>query len=253
MLGLNVNDWTGIFLVVPALLVLLIQLVLARSNARRRCRKVAAISDIESLMHESAERGERLVLGLGANLALQNPGVAGAAGLPVLRAAARRSVFNDYPSHALSGDGALACISQMVVRGGYQNALATELFRPDYALLAGATPYSYIAGLLPGVNQRHNAGLILAGPLQPETILALDLAQRQSLPAIALSSQLSTQAVFFTSAAQLGLGEDYFAAGELLPDPAPLLASMQTQDVLRVLLALGLLAGAALKILGVIP
>ncbi|MFZ3069885.1 MAG: DUF6754 domain-containing protein [Anaerolineaceae bacterium] len=250
---LTLNDLVALGIVLIALVVLLINLVAHRTGPFRDLRKVAAFDQVESLMHESAEKGQRLVIGLGPNLADQAPSVAGLNGLPILKVISRRSVFNDQPSQAVSGDGSLACLSQMIVRGAYQNALAPELFKPDYGLLAGSTPYSHLAGLLPDINHRANAGVILCGQFRPETILALDLAERKNMPMIAMSDSLSAQAVFFASSAVVCLGEDYFSSGETLRHSPATAASLRTQDALRVLITLGLLVGAVLKIAGVLP
>lgn len=253
MAPLSLNDQVALAVVLIALLVLLLSLALQSRQPSRRLRKVAAVEDVETLMHESAEKGQRLVIGLGPNLLDRNPSVAGLIGLPFLRVISKRSVFNDQPSQSLSGDGALACLSQMIVRGVYQDTLATEFFKADYGLMIGVTPYAYLAGLLPEVNYHTNAGVIISGQFRPEIILALDLAERKNLPMIAMSDSLSAQAVLFASSAQVCLGEDCFSTNQINKKSPVGAASLVSQDVLRILIALGLLAGAVLKLVGVLP
>ncbi len=130
-------DLLALAIVSLALLSLAISLLTSRKHPYRNLRKNEALLDAEKLMHEAAEKGLRLTIGLGVSQVSSAPTPANLAGLPVLRLMSRRSVFNDQPAQALAGDGALAALGQLIVRGKYQNALATELFKPDFSLLAG--------------------------------------------------------------------------------------------------------------------
>jgi len=244
-------DLLALAIVCLALLSLAISLLTSRKHPYRNLRKNEALLDAEKLMHEAAEKGLRLTIGLGVNQVSSAPAPANLAGLPVLRLMSRRSVFNDQPAQALAGDGALAALCQLIVRGKYQNALATELFKPDFGLLAGATPYASLAGLLPEVNYRANAGVFLIGSQRPETILAASLAEQKDLPLVAGTDDLSAQAVLLATNARLCLGEDALNAGAALESDPGAAASVRAQDWLRVLAVLGLLAGAVLKLLGV--
>ncbi len=251
--GMSNVDLLSLAIVLLALLSLGLNLLIHRKYPYRCLRKNDALLDAEKLMHAAAEKGLRLTIGLGANPNNSVPAPASLAGLPVLRLMTMRSVFNDRPAQALSGDGALASLSQLIVRGKYQNALATELFKPDFGLLAGAAPYAYLAGLLPEVNYRANAGVFLIGRHRPETLLAANLADQKGIPLVAGSDELSTQAVLFATNARLCLGEDALYAGAALETDASAAAALRAQDWLRVLAALGLLAGAVLKLLGAWP
>ena len=59
-----------------------------------------------------------------------------------------------------SAGTALACISQLVNHGAYE-ALASELFRSDYSELSGVNAFAWMAGLMPELARKNNAGLIL--------------------------------------------------------------------------------------------
>jgi len=249
--GMSNVDLLALGVVLLALLSLGLNLFIHRKQPYRHLKKNEALVDEEKLMHAAAEKGLRLTIGLGANPNNSAPAPANLAGLPVLRLMSRRSVFNDRPEQALAGDGSLAALSQLIVRGKYQNALATELFKPDFGLLAGATPYAYLAGLLPEVNFRANAGVFLIGSHRPESFLAANLADQKGIPLVAGSDELCTQAVLLATNAGLCLGEDALNAGASLETDASAAAAVRAQDWLRVLAALGLLAGVLLKLLGV--
>lgn len=250
MNGMITLDLLALAIVTLALLSLAAALLISRKHPYRNLRKTEAFLDAERMMHQAAEKGLRLTIGLGFGQAIGAPSPANLAGLPILRLMSARSVFNDQPAEALAGGGALACLAQQVVRGSYQNAFAMELFKPDFGLLAGATPYACLAGLLPEVNYRANAGVFLIGSHRPETLLGASLAEQKNLPLVAGSDDLSAQAVFLLGNARLCLGEDVLHAGAALETDASAAAALRAQDWLRVLAALGLLAGAVLKLLG---
>lgn len=245
---LSLNDLVAIGLCVLALLALGMNLLVHRKHPYIGLRKTSAVRSSEILSQAAAEQGKRLTIGLGLDVA---DSVTAMASLPMLAALIRRSIFTDQPVRATSGGGTLASLSQSVVRGTYQGAVAPELFKPDYALLAGLSPYAYLAGLLPQAASRANAGIMLYGPHRPESLLAADIAERKGNPVIALTSDLSAQAVLLASSAQLSFGEDYFDGGASLQVNPSAAASLRAQDLLRIVITIGLIAGAVLRLLGV--
>lgn len=245
---LSLNDLVAIGLCVLALLALGMNLLVHRKHPYIGLRKTSAVRSSEILSQAAAEQGKRLTIGLGLDVA---DSVTAMASLPMLAALIRRSIFTDQPVRATSGGGTLASLSQSVVRGTYQGAVAPELFKPDYALLAGLSPYAYLAGLLPQAASRANAGIMLYGPHRPESLLAADIAERKGNPVIALTSDLSAQAVLLASSAQLSFGEDYFDGGASLEVNPSAAASLRAQDLLRIVITIGLIAGAVLRLLGV--
>ena len=245
---LSLNDLVAIGLCVLALLALGMNLLVHRKHPYIGLRKTSAVRSSEILSQATAEQGKRLTIGLGLDVA---DSVTAMANLPMLAALTRRSIFTDQPVRATSGGGTLASLSQSVVRGTYQGAVAPELFKIDYALLAGLSPYAYLAGLLPQAASRANAGIMLYGPHRPESLLAADLAERKGNPVIALTSDLSAQAVLLASSAQLSFGEDYFDGGASLQVNSSAAAALQAQDLLRIVITIGLIAGAVLRLLGV--
>lgn len=253
MLVLTYADVLAAALVVIALVVLVIAYFSARNVPFANLRRTEAYQVAEALMHEAAEKGQRNVLALGGSTSGEPGTLSGLAGMPAWRALARRSVFNDYRATANAGDGNLALLAQMVARGEYEDALAPELFLPEHALLVGTSPSAYLAGLLPEVNQPGNSGLMMSGTFAPSAAIALDLANRKGLQSMAATDSLSAQAAFFASGAPLALGEDYYAPGAVLQTHPGATAQLRAQDVLRVLLILGLVVGAALKMAGVLP
>ena len=249
---LLLNDLLALALGILGLLFLLINLLLLKKHQPKHSPEPAKEA-VEHLLHISSEEGKRLVVGLGHSLATASFDLAGASGLSLQRALLRRSLFNDHPLQSFSGDGVLACLSRMVVHGAYRGALASELFSASLSQLSGTNSMAYTASLVNQIPDSSNAGLLLAGQMNPVILLALDQADRQSLPAISAVSSLSGQAAgFFGNAVNL-MGEDVFSAAGKLDQRKSAQASLSAQDWLRIAIALGLLLGAILKMGGVLP
>ena len=82
-------------------------------------------------------------------------------------------------------------------------------------------------------------------------MLAADLVERKRNPVIALTSDLSAQAVLLASSAQVSFGEDFFDSGASLKGNPSAAAALRAQDLLRIVITVGLILGAVLRLLGV--
>jgi len=89
--------------------------------------------------------------------------------------------------------------------------------------------------------------------MNPVILLALDMADRHSLPAVSAISSLSGQAAGFIANTVNLMGEDVFNAAGKLDQRKSALASLSAQDWLRIAISLGLLLGAILKMGGMLP
>ena len=249
--ALSLNDQLALALGILGLLFLLINLLLLRKNKPTHTPEPGKQA-VAHLLHVSSEDGKRLVVGLGHTLATSNFDLAGASGLSLQRALLKRSLFNDHPLQSFSGDGVLACLSRMVVHGAYRGALASELFSGSLSQLSGTSPLAYTASLTNQIPDPYNAGLLLAGQMSPVVLLALDQADRHSVPSIGAISSLSGQAASFFGNAVTLMGEDVFSAAGNLDQRKSAVASLSAQDWLRIAISLGLLLGAILKMGGVL-
>ena len=249
---LSINDQLALAIVMLGLLFLLINLLLFKKNHPKHIPEPTKEA-VAHLLHVSSEEGKRLVVGLGHALTNASFDLAGASGLSLQRALLKRSIFNDHPLQSYSGDGVLACLSRIVVHGAYRGALASELFSGSLSQLSGTNPLAYTASLTNQIPDASNAGLLLAGQMSPVILLALDQADRQSLPAISAISSLSGQAAGFVGNTVNLMGEDVFNAAGKLDQRTSSPASLSAQDWLRIAISLGLLLGAILKMGGVLP
>lgn len=241
MIGLGI-------LVVAAILLLLLTIWRRRSPATLR-----SISAYERLNREvglAVENGTRLHISLGRGNLFTSRGGSALAALAMLRRIAERTSVSDRPPIVTSGDAALTILSQDTSQSGYRAAGAEEQFRATAGRMTGLSPFSYAAGTIPVTRDENVSANILIGDLGAEAALSVEAADRQDARLIAASDNLSAQSIFYAAAQDPLIGEELFASGAYVGAGASHEASLQVQDVLRWLLILVMLGGAALKLLG---
>jgi cytochrome c-type biogenesis protein CcmE len=106
---------------------------------------------------------------------------------------------------------------------------------------------------MPELARKDNAGLILSGTMRPENVLIADLAERKELPLVAATGSLGAQAAFFASGAVVTLGEEYYLPSIGKINQHAHQNQAKTTNWLRIVLAIGLIVAAFLKLSGVLP
>ncbi|MCK9246770.1 MAG: hypothetical protein M0P11_07440 [Anaerolineaceae bacterium] len=253
MLPLNLNDFVATAIVGLVAVVMFGVWVFHRKPPAEPYESIPAYQEIDAFIHRSSEEGKALLIGMGEGFSGHNTGLGDSVGVTIAHTMLKRSVFNDQPTRSLSGDGALACISQLVVHGAYENAMTTELFRSDHAQLTGLGSFAWMGGVLPELAHKDNAGLILTGTMRPEHLLIADLAERRQAPLVVATGSVGAQAAFFASEAQVTMGEEYFLPSIGSTNQAIYQNSAKIMNWVRVMLAIALIVGAFLKLSGVLP
>ncbi len=243
LIGLGLVGFSAILLLILALLQRQSAPVLRPIPALRRFHRAVGLS---------VEEGTRLFLSLGRSSLLTPRGGAPLAGLAVLRHLAERTSLGDRPPLAVAGEPALALLAQEALKAGYQAAGALELYQPTSGRLTGMTPFSAAAGTLPVLRDEMVSAGLLLGDFGAEAALLAEAAERENALLIGASPDPAAQAALYAATQEALIGEELFAASAYL-DRAPLpVASLITQDILRWLIILLILAGSALKLLGLI-
>ncbi len=151
-----------------------------------------------------------------------------------------------------AGSSPLFLMARQVLEGSYQGGFSTALQTQSPIIVPGLTSLSYTAGLMPILLSRTHGSLSLFGDYGPEAALWADSVSDENAHVFAAAGTLAAQAVLYLMIQDVLIGEEIFAVpADLSPTPFNL-ASLQTQDVLRVLLILALILGAVLKLTGVL-
>jgi hypothetical protein len=233
-------------------LILLLALTFLRRKASPTFREIPALTRFYRVIGLSVEDGTRLHVSLGRGGLLSGRGGASLAGLSMLRYLTERTSVSDKPPIATAGDPALAILTQDTLKAGYQAANAEDLYLPSTGRLSGSTPFSFAVGAMPVVRDENVSANVLMGDFGPEAALLVDAAEREGVPTLGGTDDLSAQAVLYAAAQEPLIGEELFSVGAYLGAGSSHAASLTVQDILRWLLILFLLGGSVLKIVGVI-
>lgn len=247
---MSASTITGAIVLIAAGALLLIFIVW-RKRVPASLRRIRAYDRLNRDVGLSVESGKRLHISLGRGDLLTARNASAFAGLAMLRQIVERASVSDRPPVVTSGDSALTILSQDALRAGYSAAGAEEDFRVSAGRLTGLSPFAYAAGALPIARDEGVSTHIIIGDLGVESALIADAAERQGASLVAMSDGLSAQALLYAAAPDPLVGEELFAAGAYSGAGTSHEASLNAQDVLRWLIIMIMLAGAALTILGV--
>jgi hypothetical protein len=252
---LNLNTWSlagWVFIGIAAILLVLFQLVYKKGRGYS-VRYDPAIDRLIQSRIAALEKGRHQHLGLGQALwsnLYPGLGLHGLLVLPYMQNEASLAVQN---SEVTAGDGALVVLARQVLDKTYMDGFSLTLERSGRKTnLIGPTPLSYAAGLLTELGINPHESLALLGNYGPEALLFSEAIVDRLGYLFAASGNLTSQASLYASVEDVLIGENIFLLPGALHSSAKNQAGWITEDVLRILLILILIAGVVLKITGVL-
>ena len=152
-----------------------------------------------------------------------------------------------------SSTGGLAVLARQVVESRYANGFSEQLMHSRVeASVYGVTPFSFTAGLLPELIFTPLGNLLYLGEYGPESVLAVQQAGDLGAQVFAGAGFLTAQATLFLCMQDLLLGEEVFMLAPSLVGTQQSKSALMVEDLLRVALMVLLVAGAVLKMCGVL-
>jgi hypothetical protein len=249
---LGTEHLIGLGIILISLVTLLVFVLIPRNRNMRNIRNISAFQQLRRATGLSVEEGKRLHISIGQSSPISSNAAAGFSGLAALERLAQSTLSSDRPPVATSGDPTFSILSQDTMRAAYRISGVIEQYDPDRGRLTGTTPLSYVAGLIPIVNDEQVSTHILAGNFGPEIALITDAAEQKNAYTLAVSDALPAQATLFATAQDVLIGEELFVLPAYLQAGPFHLASLRVQDILRWAFILCVVVGAILKLLGII-
>lgn len=214
-------------------------------------RKIEPLINFKKVFGFSIEQGKRMHICLGRAKIEQLPGASSIIALNVMKVFAQQSLLGDKPPIVSSGSGDLSILSQDIIKQSYRLNNAIDKFSLNRAYLTGTTPYSFIAGAMPILDQ-DVATQSLVGHFGAEVGILLDSGQRKNITNFSSSDSLMGQATMYAYSEEVLIGEELFAIPEQIETNVINRASLHTQDILRIIAIVGLILGAMLKMVGIL-
>ena len=220
-------------------------------NRRPRLRPVPAWSALERFLASSQRTGTRLHVGLGSPESMPHGALSSLAGIAVLRRIVSRAAPAGTQPIASSGEAAASILAHTALRAGYSDANRAAAYQPQNSRLAGLGSFAYAAGVHAIISDDDVASNLLIGRFGPEVALLAESAERADAGLAGASDDLAGQAVLFAASQDPLIGEELFAGGAYLGAGPWHIASLVVQDLLRWLIILFLVAGAAARVIGI--
>jgi hypothetical protein len=205
-------------------------------NSRRTgrfLRDMPAFYKIKGAVEVSVEDGSGIHISLGRGDVTSPQAASAFIGLSMLKEITSDISTGDTPPTASTGNGTLAILAQDTLRVKFESMGKEDLFRLDYANVAGLTPFSYAAGTMPIVFKDSTSTLILAGSVGNEFGLIASAAERGNTLTMAGSDNLTGQAMLYALTDEPLIGEELYAGPAYFSNEKTYDASLHTQDVAR--------------------
>lgn len=229
--------------------VLLIGLFMLKDRVKASFRTIPAFTKFIRSIGTAVEQGTRVHFSLGSADVSRERTAASFIGLSALRHVTELAAASDKPPVTTSGDAALAILSQDSLQSAYHAASMDEQYHPDAGRVTGLTPFSYAAGSLSMVGDEDVSSSLLVGSFGVEIGLLTEAVERQDAFTLSATDSLPAQALVYASAKEPLIGEELYAVGAYLKTSRLHEMSLYVQDILRWVIVLILLGGAAMKLL----
>lgn len=239
------------FFIIIFLILALIIFFLFDCKKFLRIRPLQALVQFKKVFGFSIEQGKRMHISLGWSKIEGATGAASLVALDSMATYAQQSLLGDRPPIITNGSGDLTLLSQDIIKKYYRENNAIERYNDSRVFLSGISPYSYVAGSMPILNQDVATQSII-GHYGPEAGLLVEAGLRKDVFTLAATDSLAGQATMFALADEVLIGEELFAISPIIDEKAVNNASLHTQDLLRYLAIFGLILSALLKLVGII-
>lgn len=238
--------WTIIAL--GAVLLVGLRLIFSTGRHGYAVRKMPIIDRLTDQRVSAIERGLGRQVILGEKFWSRSYPALGLHALAVLNDLVSPGTTADGQEIISGGAGGLVVFARQIVQGHYQDGFSMRL----PVSMPGPTPLSFLAGLLPEINRQPLGSLAIFGHYGSTASLWTEAAALKGAHGFAAAGSLSAQAALFLNVRDLLIGEEVFMLPGLFDTTPQAQANWLTEDILRILLIVLIVAAALLKMAGVL-
>ena len=251
-------NWNMLFWGVFLLVALILLIFLGRERKKKKAQKMT-LRSIPALTEFTHQQGNAIESGTRVHISAGTPSLTGEDAAAALLAVnnmevlAKNAAASDRPLIATTGDGATSLLLQSRLHHIYHSLNLKEEYQPQYAQMTGPTPFSYVGGTIPLLHDGKVSVNIITGKVGLEAALLAEAGRRENAFFIGASTDIAGQAVLYPASDQPLIAEEMFGTQAAMDEDNPKsTAGVKTQDVLRILICCMLLAGALLKLVGIL-
>ena len=221
----------------------------ARRGKDYPLRELPALRAVDDALGRAAEMGRPILFTTGYGGDIQRPTTIAALG--VFANIAERAATYDCTIIFPSSDPLIMAAAQEVGRESYTRAGYPDRFHPDEFTYVGSSQFGYAAAVEGEIGRRRPASIFLLGTFEAEALILAEAGSWTGAMQIAGTDSTIQLSFFLISCDYTLIGEEVFAAAGYLTRNPSTLASIWSQDILKLLVALFL--GAALVSAAIAP
>ena len=214
-------------------------------------RKIESINRLKRAIGMAVEDGSRLHVSLGSAQLTDPSNTSALVGLSTLHRIGQLTSTSDLPPVCTTGSGSLLILSQDTLKMISIDTNTRAFFNPNHAGMAGATPFSYAAGIMEYINNTGVNGNVLVGNFGTEAGLMCESLDKARI-SVTGSDSITAQAIFYASTSDTLIGEELYALPAYLAASPMHQASLRVEDIFRIVVGAGMIAGTILKVIGIL-
>jgi len=242
-------DVVALVLLLIFLLFFLIFTIRAKSGARFGLRPIVAYARLQQLLSQATESGRPIHVGMGSGAIGSSSTTEAAMGLTVFDLVARHAAASDQPVLGSTGDPTILAAGQGVLQVARREAGYAESYRGRELGFYAPTPLAYAAGAELDLKRKKYLASFLLGRYGAEGLWISESTGAQPMVQLGGTVEPAGQALLQFSVDDAVIGEEVYAAGAYLHRPSHL-GSLATQDIIRIVLILSIIAGVIMISLG---
>ena len=242
----------GLTIVLIMLASMIVLRLLKNNLDSYKLRVIPALRVLKDSVDHSVETGLRFHITLGHGGVVGLPAASSLSGLALLSNILKKLVDSENPPVISAGESILGLLGQNAALSSSRELGGVGLQEVPETPITGLTPYSYAVGTLPIILDEDEAVNVMLGSFGSEIGLMAEAAEKSGSLAAAGTENLTAQSVLTAIIPEVLIGEELFASGAYLQSGKMHIASLQAQDMLRLIIVVFIILAVVLKLLGIL-
>lgn len=248
---LSIFSLAAIFVI--ALITLLHHARAISGKQRIERRSIPALAIMRRALERGAETGRAIHVSPGSgSIGSRSSTAATVAGLLAAERVATEAAFNGAPVLASSGDAVAHLAQRGFLRQAYQQAGFGQDYDPvNVQMLAQQDPMAYASGMTTIYGRQQLEASQMLGSFGEEFLLAGEVGAQAGVAQMAGATSTTPQPLTYLTCEGTLIGEEIFAAEAYLSRATAPQARLLTQDMLRTITIIAIIAATVMGLLGV--
>ena len=242
-------DLTPVAVLAVSCLLFLVFTRRAKRGHRFPLRAISAYERVRQLVSQSLETGQPIHVGMGSGRVGSRATPEALMGMTLFDYVARHAAAHNQSVLGTTADGTILSAGEGILQAARREAGFAQGYARRELNFYGPEPMVYAAGAMDAISRRRHLGNILLGRFGHEGLWIAESVQDQGMVQLGGTTAPSAIAVMQTTLDESVVGEEVFAAGAYLHRPSHL-GSLATQDAMRVIAILVIIAAVVMTSLG---